>query len=168
MAPADRPQVVVLVRHAEKADAPPGDVTLSVAGEARAEELAVALAEARIDTIITTQFRRTRLTARPLSQAIGVTPTAVQAGRDTAAHAREVAAAVRAGGASVLVVGHSNTVPAIIGALGGPAMSELCETEYSNLFTMMLAPGQPARLVHGRYGAPDSPSARECRQQMKQ
>ena len=63
VAAADHPQIVVLVRHAEKSDAPPGDVALSVAGQARAEELAIALAEARLDTIVTTQFRRTRDTA---------------------------------------------------------------------------------------------------------
>ena len=92
----------------------------------------------------------------------------MQAGDDTASHARAVAAAVRAGGSSVLVVGHSNTVPAIIAALGGPAMEELCDSEYSNLFTLALVPGQPARLVHGHYGAPDEPSAAECHEQMKQ
>ena len=68
----------------------------------------------------------------------------------------------------MLVVGHSNTVPAIIGALGGPKMDELCETEYSNLFTLALVPGQPARLIHGHYSAPDAPSATDCRRAMRQ
>lgn len=167
-AAVDHPQIVVLVRHAEKADAPAGDVSLSEAGQARAEELVMALAEARVDTIVTTQFRRTRDTAAPLGQALKISPVVVQAGADTAGHARAVAAAVRAGGGSVLVVGHSNTVPAIIAALGGPAMSELCENEYANLFTLALVPGRPARLVHGHYGAPDPPSAAECNRQMKQ
>jgi broad specificity phosphatase PhoE len=165
---ADRPQVVIVVRHAEKAEAPAGDVTLNDSGQARAEELAMALAEARIDTIVVTQFRRARDTAAPLAQALKLTPAVVEAGDDTARHAREVADAVRRGGHSVLVVGHSNTVPAIIAALGGPAMQELCETEYANLFTLALVPGQPARLVHGHYGAPDGPSAADCHRQMKQ
>jgi phosphohistidine phosphatase SixA len=168
VAAADHPQIVVLVRHAEKADAPAGDVALSPTGQARAEELAIALAEARLDTIITTQFRRTRDTAAPLSRGLNLIPLVVQAGPDTASHARAVAAAVRAGGSSVLVVGHSNTVPAIITALGGPVMQDLCETEYSNLFTLALVPGQPTRLVHGHYGAPDGPSASDCHKQMKQ
>jgi phosphohistidine phosphatase SixA len=168
VAAADHPQIVVVVRHAEKADVPAGDVTLSPAGQARAEELAMALAEARLDTIVTTQFRRTRDTAAPLSVGLNLTPVVVHAGTDTASHVKAVAAAVRAGGYSVLVVGHSNTVPAIITALGGPVMQELCESEYSNLFTLALVPGQPARLVHGRYGAPDDESAAECHKQMKQ
>ncbi len=163
---ADHPQIVVIVRHAEKSAAPAGDVTLNEAGQARAEELAIALAEARIDTIVVTQFRRTRDTAAPTSREAKVTPVVIDAGTDTAKHVREVAAAVRRGGYSVLVVGHSNTVPAIITALGGPPMQELCETEYANLFTLTLVPGQPARLVHGFYGAPDEPA--DCRRQMKQ
>ena len=160
---ADRPQIVVLVRHAERSDAPAGDVTLSESGQSRADELAAALAEARIDTIVTTQFRRTRDTAAPLAKALNLTLKIVEAGRDTAAHVNAVVAAVKAGGTAVLVVGHSNTVPAIITALGGPAMDDLCEFEYSNLFTLALTPGQPARLVHGHYGAPDPASAIECR-----
>ena len=167
MAAADRPQIVVLVRHAERADAPAGDVTLNDAGQSRADELAAALAEARIDTIVTTQFRRTRDTAAPLARALNITPRVVEAGRDTAAHVSAVVAEVRDGGTAVLVVGHSNTVPAIISALGGPAMGELCEFEYSNLFTLARTPGQPARLVHGHYGAPDPPAATECRRGTK-
>jgi broad specificity phosphatase PhoE len=163
---ADHPQVVVIVRHAEKSAAPAGDVTLNEAGQARAEELAIALAEAKIDTIVVTQFRRTRDTAAPTSREVNVTPVVIEAGTDTARHVREVAAAVRRGGQSVLVVGHSNTVPAIITALGGPPMQDLCDTEYANLFTLSLVPGQPARLVHGFYGAPDEPA--DCRRQMKQ
>ena len=163
---ADHPQVVVIVRHAEKSDAPAGDVTLNDAGQARAEELAIALAEARIDTVVVTQYRRTRDTAAPTSRQAKVTPVVVAAQSDTAKHVRDVAAAVRRGGYSVLVVGHSNTVPGIIAALGGPQMQELCDTEYSSLFTLTLVPGQPARLVHGFYGAPDEPA--DCRRQMKQ
>jgi len=166
-AAADHPQIVVLVRHAEKSDAPAGDVTLSESGRARAEELAIALAEMKLDTIITTQYRRTRDTAAALSRPLKLTPVIVQAGPDTASHVKAVAAAIRAGGSSVLVVGHSNTVPAIITALGGPAMQELCETEYSNLFTLALMPGQPARLIHSNYGAPDE-SAADCHKEMKQ
>ena len=168
VAAADHPQIVVLVRHAEKADAPAGDVALNETGQARAEELAMALAEARLDTIVTTQFRRTRDTAAPISRALKLTPVVVQAGADSASHAKAVASAVRSAGRSVLVVGHSNTVPAIIAALGGPAMDELCDSEYSNLFTLALVPGQPTRLVHGHYGAPDPPSASDCHRQMKQ
>jgi broad specificity phosphatase PhoE len=161
-AAADQAQIVVLVRHAEKAETPPRDVALNEAGLARAEELAITLAEARVNTIVTSQYRRARDTAGPTARAHGLTPVVVQADADTARHVRAVAEVVRKGGVMVLVVGHSNTLPAIIGALGGPTMSDLCDTEYSNLFTLALVPGQQARLVHGHYGAPDPPSAPDC------
>jgi phosphohistidine phosphatase SixA len=88
---ADHPQVVVIVRHAEKSAAPAGDVTLNEAGQARAEELAIALAEAKIDTIVVTQFRRTRDTAAPTSREVKVTPVVIEAGTDTARHVRSTA-----------------------------------------------------------------------------
>ncbi len=56
-------------------------------------------------------------------------------------------------------VGHSNTVAGIIAALGGPRMRDLCESEYSDLFTLVLD-GASARLVRGTYGAssPEPPT----------
>lgn len=156
-------QAVVLVRHAEKAEAPAGDVALSEAGHRRARALAAVVSGAAIDTVITSQFRRTKETAAPATAVSGLTPVEVTAGTDTEVHARAVAEAVRAGGRAVLVVGHSNTLPAIIRALGGPALAEICEAEYANLFMLVLVPNQPARLVHGYYGAADPPRAGECR-----
>src|SRR5690606_6878517 len=105
-------QVVLLVRHAEKAQEPADDVALTAEGSARAEALAAALVHAQVDAIITTQFRRARETAEPLAKRLGITPMVVEAGSDTGAHARAVADAVRRAGRTVLVVGHTNTVPA--------------------------------------------------------
>ena len=68
-------------------------------------------------------------------------------------------------GLSILVILAKATL-VLVAALGGPQMQELCDTEYSSLFTLILVPGQPARLVHGLYGAPDEPA--DCGRQMKQ
>ncbi|HEU4565790.1 MAG TPA: histidine phosphatase family protein [Gemmatimonadaceae bacterium] len=159
--------VVLLVRHAEKA-APSGDPVLSAAGETRARALAAALADARVDAVITTQLRRTALTAAPLAEERRLVPIVVPVGRDTEAHARAVAAAVRArpAGEAVLVVGHSNTVPAIIAALGGPRLPEMCDTEYSTLFTLVLPPAGQPRLIRASYGAADAPAPEECARAM--
>jgi phosphohistidine phosphatase SixA len=169
-AAADGQLVVVLVRHAEKAATPGDDPDLSPAGKIRSEALAEVLADAGVDAIITTQYRRTQQTAAPLASARGVIAQVVRAGGPAAEHAREVAAAVRAltTGSLVVVVGHSNTVPAIIGALGGPGMSDLCETEYASLFTLVLAGDRPARLVHSRFGTPDPPAQADCSRKMHQ
>jgi len=164
-----QPAVVVLVRHAEKATAPADDPPLSETGLHRAAALADALEQTRIDAIVTTQYARTRDTAAPVAAERGLKPIIVQAGGDTEAHVQAVAAAVRArrAGEAVLVVGHSNTVPAIIGALGGPRMPPLCDTEYANLFVLVLSQGG-ARLIRGQHGTPDPPNAADCNRVMRQ
>ena len=63
--------------------------------------------------------------------------------------------------ASVLVVGHSNTVTQIIAALGGPKLPDLCDSQYSNLYTVVLD-GPSARLITGTYGAPSPEVATGC------
>lgn len=161
-------RLVLLVRHAEKALEPGDDVPLTDAGRARAAALADALAHARVDAIVTTQFRRTKDTAGPLAQRLHLTPRVVEAGTDTRAHARAVADAVRGAGRTVLVVGHSNTVPAIIAALGGPPLEELCESDYDTLFVLALPPGGEPGLTQSRYGAPDPPDASDCARSMRQ
>ncbi len=157
----DESQVVVLVRHGEKAEAPKGDVALSEAGRRRADALASTLDEAQVDTIVTTERRRSRETAAPLASSRHLTPVVVPTSDDTAAHARAVAAAVRHGGRVVLVVGHSDTVPAIIDALGGPTVAAICDGQYALLFTLWTEPGKPSRLIRSTYGAPD-PGTSEC------
>jgi broad specificity phosphatase PhoE len=165
---AAQARTVVLVRHAEKA-APSGDPALSAAGEARAAELARVLADWRLDAVIVSQFRRTQLTAAPVAKARGLTPQVVSAGDDVAGHAASVAAAVRAlpAGSAALVVGHSNTLGPIVGALGGPNFGDLCDGEYASLFVLDLPPGAPPRLLRATYGAPDPEGAAECTRQMQ-
>lgn len=140
---------VILVRHAEKVD-DSADPVLSDAGAARAEALAEALADAGVSAIITTQFERTRRTAAPLGERVGITPTIVAATGRT--HVADVAARVRElGPGTVVVVGHSNTVPAIIRALGGPDVGEIPDSAYDHLFVLALGENG-ARLIRSRYG----------------
>lgn len=141
---------VVLVRHAEKAD-DSADPVLSETGSARARALADALADAGVTAIFTTQFQRTRLTAAPLGELVGVEPAVIAA--TSGSHIADVAARVReaAKGGTVLVVGHSNTVPAIIRALGGPDVGQIPDSQYHDLFVLTLS-DDGARLIRGTYG----------------
>lgn len=131
-------QMVIVVRHAERADggATPGnsmtaspDPQLSDAGKARAQKLALMLADAGVMAIYTTEYLRTRDTAAPLAAKIGVTAEVVMA-RDADALVAKVKSHTSG---AVLVVGHSNTVPAIIKALGGSIVS-VGDDEYDSLF----------------------------------
>jgi broad specificity phosphatase PhoE len=150
------PALVIVVRHAEKATEPKDDPPLTAAGQERAKALAATLAESGVTTILTTQWRRTKETAQPLATALGLTPevVATDSAKGVEVHADEVAQAVgRHPGGVILIVGHSNTVPAIIAALGGPKVEPLADTAYDNLFLLTAGPGE-AHLVRAHYGAP--------------
>ncbi|NCT85602.1 MAG: histidine phosphatase family protein [Comamonadaceae bacterium] len=156
------PELVVLVRHAERATEPVGNPALTPAGEQRAQALAQALAGLRVNAILTTQFRRTQDTAAPLARALGIQSQAIEARRGGAAeHVRAVADAVRAQTGVVLVVGHSNTVTAVLAELGGPRLAEICETSFQHAF--LLQPGTPApRWAQFSYGAPSGAPEAGC------
>jgi phosphohistidine phosphatase SixA len=147
--------VVLVVRHAEKAG-PSGDVPLSSAGEARAQALVAIGREAGVSAVTTTQFQRTRQTGAPLAAAVGITPEVIDVKGGVAEHVKGIADAIRDryAGRTVLVVGHSNTVPAIVTALGGPKLPDLCDDMYDDLFTVIVSAEGTARVVHARYGAP--------------
>jgi broad specificity phosphatase PhoE len=162
-AATDAPLTVYVVRHAEKAAEPGSDPALSVEGQARAQALADSLKGAGVDAVIVTQFRRTATTGAVVAQAAKLTPQVVPAAADVKTHAEAVAAAVRKqpAGSTVLVVGHSNTVPAIIAALGGPRMPDLCDAEYDNLFVLTVPASGTPKFARSRYGAAagsDSPA----------
>ena len=145
------PTTVILVRHAEKAAAPADDPALTEAGQARAQALMAIARDAGVTAIVTTQFARTRETARPTAEALQITPDVVRAGG--AQHAQEVARAVMAhAGGVVLVVGHSNTVPAIIAALGAPQPPPICDSSYDDVYLLTVRASGPARVIHARYG----------------
>ena len=129
---------VFLVRHAERADdANSGpkmtgtDPDLSGQGILRAQALARTLKDAKITAIYTTEFKRTRQTAAPLATALGVQVTEVSS-KDLPGLFQKV----RTAPGNVLVVGHSNTVPAVIKELGVAEPVSIAETEYDNLFVV--------------------------------
>ena len=131
--------VVFLVRHAERADAgmaaakvPGADPELSDAGKARAASLAALLKDAKITAIFTTEYKRTRDTAQPLAAATGITAAAVDS-KDAAGLIDKV----KASPGNVLVVGHSNTLPEVIKALGIGEPVSLADDQFDNLFVVV-------------------------------
>jgi broad specificity phosphatase PhoE len=150
--------VVVLVRHAEKVPGADPDPALSETGSARAAALAARPEVAGVRAAYVTQFRRTALTAAPLAARRGFTPTERPISGDVAAYAAALAAAIRArpAGDTVLVVGHSNTVPQIVAALGGPRLPNIDDAEYARLFVVTLEADGTAALRETTYGAPSA------------
>jgi len=148
-------QTVVIVRHGEKA-APTGDVDLSAAGQARAQALAQALAGARVTVVLATPLKRTQQTAQPAAQAAGVAVTPVAFDGGDAAHIQRVAAQVRQApdSATVLIVGHSNTVADIARALGDASPQPITDCDYDRMTVLQLNGAAAPKALHTRYGAP--------------
>jgi broad specificity phosphatase PhoE len=150
---------VVLVRHGEKVDES-ADPDLSEAGKGRAEALRRTLAAAPIERVFVTQYKRTQQTAAPTAEANRLTPVVIQARGGAPVFADSIRKAPA--GSTVLVVGHSNTLSAIIEALGGPKIGDLCDKEYATLLVLELQPGKAPKLVRAMYGTPDAPEATAC------
>ncbi len=149
---ADAPLAFVIVRHAEKATNDPHDPDLDAAGHARARALAGELRAEPLAAVYATEYRRTRQTAGPVAarhrlpvQAYYARATAAQ----NTAHWRQ-----RHRHGTVLVVGHSNTVPDLVAALCGCTTPAMSDEEYDRLtFVRFDAQGQ-AQVETRRYGAP--------------
>ena len=167
-ASADAQASVILVRHAEKAAEGGTDPSLSALGQARAKALAVALADAHVTAIITTTLKRTFETAQVLAASRNITIEKIAIEGGTAAHVNAIAAAVRKhAGGTVLVVGHSNTVPAIVTALGGPKLPDLCDANYATLFQVVPAATGKASVIRASFGAAEPDGAAACTTSMK-
>jgi len=123
---------IFIVRHAEKADATK-DPDLSEVGRARAEALAKMLKDANITAIYATEFKRTQQTAAPLAKALSITITTLPA-KDNAA----LIAKLRTSTGNALVVGHGDTIPDLIKALGMSDPINVAENDYDNLFAVVL------------------------------
>ena len=151
-APAQPLLTIILVRHAEKEIVPPEnkDPNLSLAGQARAQELARMFGGAGVTSIYATQYKRTQQTVKPLADKLGLTATVVEAQKTP-----NLVKLLRASkpGEVVFLAGHNNSVPEIIAALGGPKMPLIPETEYNNLFILTVQSDGSAKLLKIKYGS---------------
>lgn len=138
-----------VVRHAEKAGNDGDDPALDRAGQARALALAKVLADVPLKAVYATPTRRTRETAGPVAadKALEVRDY----DPDLAASELATMLHIRHAGDTVLLVGHSNTVPEIVTALCACPVGPLAEDEYGDLFRVRIAAGGSASLERGRF-----------------
>ena len=135
-----RVTTVLLVRHAEKSASPADNPSLTEQGRVRAEKLIRILGQAGLRTIYTSQYARTHETAEPIAKHLSLPIQQIDANNTQklvddilSKHVGEV----------VLVVGHSNTLPQIIRALGGENIPEIRDNDYDNLFVVtVFQPGK--------------------------
>jgi broad specificity phosphatase PhoE len=145
---------VIVVRHAEKdLSVSVTDPPLSPAGEARAARLAQMFGDAKVvghvDAIYVSPALRNRLTAAPLAARLGISETVAPAD-DPGSLARR-ALHEHAGG-RVLIVGHSDTVPRIVGTLSGiPNIPEIGDQEYGTMYVVSVPRIGHANLLRLNY-----------------
>ena len=180
------PTVLILVRHAEKAGGP--NPVLTTSGSTRAQLLRRVVDEADVTAVYATEWCRTALTAEPSALMLDV-PIRIQHDGDPEDRLEPcglIGTTTRLDGSivtptdlishalsshrgqAVLIVGHSNTVPAMVEASGLPSPcpsyfpldgtechipDEPPEDEYHHLFVLEVPRwfGSP-RLVKARYG----------------
>jgi phosphohistidine phosphatase SixA len=151
---------VYLVRHGEKFSDTDPDPNLSARGRARAESLAVQLRDSGVNMIITSHLKRTIQTAAPLADLRHIRPRVIPIEPSVDFHVKRIADEIlKHPGATILVVGHNNTVSKILEKISGEQIGDLCTDEYSNLIIVSLSKGKPAKTLLETYGAPDPPAA---------
>jgi len=149
------PTTVLVVRHAERDTSHPGDrdPPLTLDGVERARDLATIAGAAHVTAIYVTQFGRTRETAQPSADLLHLTPVVFPVGEDEMRHAEAVVADIltRHSGEAVLVVGHSNTVPLIIQALGC-AKPTIGDDQFDRLFEVTRRKDGTCHIEERHYG----------------
>jgi broad specificity phosphatase PhoE len=139
---------IILIRHADRAGS---EDQLNSAGEARAQELVRILDEANISAIYASSANRAQQTANPLATQLGLSILTYDS-NNLQALVNEIKNQHR--GKVVLVVGHSDTVPVIIGLLGiQPAPGAIPGNEFDNLFIVTLNKRSIPRMIKIEYGA---------------
>jgi broad specificity phosphatase PhoE len=141
---------IIIVRHGEKAAEPAADPPLTPAGVVRARALADLVKDAGVTAIVSTQLQRTRLTVAPTAAKLGITAEIIDARLTPRATADSILAKHR--GQTVLVSGHSNTVPAIIAAFGAPQPADICDSGYDNVFVVTVPPSGGASVTRLHFG----------------
>jgi broad specificity phosphatase PhoE len=147
--PASGPTFYVM-RHLQKdAGSDPG---LSAEGRANAERLAGWFGKVRPTAIFVSATRRARETAAPLAARLGIVPQEYQP-LDVAG----LVARAKAENGPVLIVGHSNTVPEIVAALGGEKPAPIAEEIFGQIWQIR---GSPPRTEALQLDNPLSPAGR--------
>ncbi len=124
-------RTIYLLRHAEKQTDESKDPLLTVMGQRRALNIAKMLKNRNISTIYSSDFNRTKQTAQPLAELLGLTVTIYDPAK-LEIFAKQL---LRSQG-NLLIVGHSNTTPGLASLLGGEDFGEIDHLEYHRVYQL--------------------------------
>lgn len=144
---SDNHTLVFLTRHAEKQSDQGRDPNLTEQGSKRAQNLAYALSKSKLSAVYSTNYKRTMQTA---------TPTALEQSLQLTMYepsSKELAKAIvdKHKGQKVLVVGHSNTTPELLAALGVKEPVVIEHDQYGDLYLVILKDGKFDQMVEFSY-----------------
>lgn len=144
--------LVVLALHAEAESGTIQDPPLSAEGEQRASRLAQMFgrgnAVGHLDAIYVSDARRAQQTAAPLAERLGKQPVIVPAADVKGTAARILR---EHEGGTVLVIGHSRSIPALIHELSGLDVAPLASDEHDTLFVLSIPTFGQAKLLRMEY-----------------
>ena len=147
---------VIALRHAETEKDGTQNPPLSENGKKQVEDLIKALENAGVAAVFTTQFKRTFDTGKPLGEKLGVPVIPVEInGQNLADYHNQIAEKIlkEFSGKTVVVIGHSNTVPPIVQALSGKTVPAIDDaSEFDALFVVTSKGKGNGGFVRARYG----------------
>ena len=131
-------KTIILVRHAEKADASQ-DPELSPDGKQRAERLVKAIKKYKPGAVYSTDFKRTRDTVAPMASRRKLQVQTYDARKP----AELVDTIMKSKTKRFLVAGHSNTIPGLANLLGKKELfKNLDDSEYGAIWIVRIKDGQ--------------------------
>ena len=139
---------IILVRHAEKADDsknPP----LTEAGLARAEELKRMLSGLKVTAVYSSKYLRTEATAEPTATQFGLPVLAYDASDSAALVARIKTEHV---GGTILVAGHSNTIPKLVQLFDARVLYVIEDDQYDDCFIVSLCSCGEVKTLNLKFG----------------
>lgn len=146
---AQDPTTFILVRHAEKADDGTRNPPLNKEGNKRADNLAELLSNQDIHALYSTPFKRTMETLQPVADAKDIE---VQ-NYDPYAKGEWLQTLIeKHAGGTVVISGHSNTIPALANdLLGNETFTQFDESDYSNLIIIVASEVGKGKLVRLKF-----------------
>ncbi|HEY3430646.1 MAG TPA: phosphoglycerate mutase family protein [Cyclobacteriaceae bacterium] len=140
----------ILVRHAEKdLTQSTNDPDLSPEGKARATKLAELLKKTQIDAVYSTEYKRTRQTVEPIAQ---VNSLVVMSYQPMVKDDFDLMIKKHQG-KTILVSGHSNTIPNLVNYLvGEDKYKNFEDSDYGNIIIVSITErGKNAKVTWLRY-----------------
>ena len=126
---ADSPRQIFLSRHMEKATSGQ-DPALSPCGVAQVQAFAAQLKNTPLPWLMHTPYQRTKQTAEAFSQQ----------GRQLLSYdprqLDQLSTELNNKAGNVLVIGHSNTIPALVAKLTGETVAPLTEQDYGRIYIL--------------------------------